>query len=69
MRAVSTLSVIATLDTFTLAWRPMDLNHSYLPFFLGDGCQIGHSNPVFNEKYADTLTQDTQSASEKLFEA
>jgi hypothetical protein len=28
------------------------LNHSYLSFLLGDGCQIGHSDPVFNENYA-----------------
>jgi lactate 2-monooxygenase len=44
--------MVVTLDTFTLAWRPTDLNHSYLSFLLGDGCQIGHSDPVFDEKYA-----------------
>jgi lactate 2-monooxygenase len=58
--------MVVTLDTFTLAWRPVDLNHSHLPFLLGDGCQVGHLDPVFNEKYADTLAQDTRSALEKL---
>jgi lactate 2-monooxygenase len=61
--------LVVTLDTFTLAWRPVDLDHSYLPFLWGDGCQIGHSDPVFNERYAEMLAQDTRSNSEKLSEA
>jgi lactate 2-monooxygenase len=54
---------------YLLAWRPVDLDHSYLPFLWGDGCQIGHSDPVFNERYAEMLAQDTRSNSEKLSEA
>ena len=61
--------LVVTLDTFTLAWRPVDLDNSYLPFLWGDGCQIGHSDPVFNERYAEMQAQDTRSASEKLAEA
>lgn len=61
--------LVVTLDTFTLAWRPVDLDHSYLPFLWGDGCQIGHSDPVFNQIYEEMQAQDTRSASEKLGEA
>ncbi|KAF2162494.1 hypothetical protein M409DRAFT_27117 [Zasmidium cellare ATCC 36951] len=61
--------LVVTLDTFTLAWRPEDLDHSYLPFLWGDGCQIGHSDPVFNERYAEMEAEDTRSVSEKLAEA
>lgn len=61
--------LVVTLDTFTLAWRPEDLNNSYLPFLWGDGCQIGHSDPVFQERYAEILAGDTRSASEKIAEA
>lgn len=61
--------LVVTLDTFTLGWRPDDLDHSYLPFLWGEGCQIGLSDPVFNEKYAEMQAKDTRSASEKLFEA
>lgn len=61
--------LVVTLDTFTLAWRPEDLDNSYLPFLWGDGCQIGHSDPVFQERYQEMLASDTRSASEKLAEA
>lgn len=58
--------LVVTLDTFALAWRPEDLDNSYLPFLWGDGCQIGHSDPVFSERYAEMQAQDTRPASEKL---
>ncbi|KAH9845302.1 putative lactate 2-monooxygenase [Teratosphaeria destructans] len=61
--------LVVTLDTFTLAWRPEDLDHAYLPFLWGDGCQIGHSDPVFNERFQEMQAEDTRSASEKLKEA
>ncbi|PPJ56940.1 hypothetical protein CBER1_02246 [Cercospora berteroae] len=61
--------LVVTLDTFTLAWRPEDLDNSYLPFLWGDGCQVGHSDPVFQERYQEMLASDTRSASEKLAEA
>ncbi|KAF2770855.1 L-lactate dehydrogenase [Teratosphaeria nubilosa] len=61
--------LVVTLDTFTLAWRPKDLDHAYLPFLWGDGCQIGHSDPVFNERFQEMEAEDTRSASEKLKEA
>ncbi|KXS93983.1 hypothetical protein AC578_7680 [Pseudocercospora eumusae] len=60
--------LVVTLDTFALAWRPEDLDNSYLPFLWGDGCQIGHSDPVFQERYEEMLKEDTRSAGEKLSE-
>lgn len=43
--------LVVTLDTFTLAWRPADLDCGYLPFVKGTGNQIGFSDPVFREKF------------------
>lgn len=61
--------LVVTLDTFTLAWRPTDLDTSYLPFIWGQGCQVGFSDPAFQARYADTLAADTRSLGEKLWEA
>ncbi|CAK3993210.1 lactate 2-monooxygenase [Lecanosticta acicola] len=61
--------LVVTLDTFTLAWRPQDLDHAYLPFLWGEGCQIGFSDPVFNQRYQELLSEDSRSAGEKLSEA
>ena len=60
--------LVVTLDTFNLAWRPTDLDTSYLPFIWGDGCQIGLSDPVFNARYAESQKLDTRSQGEKLAE-
>lgn len=43
--------LVVTLDTWTLAWRPADLDDAYLPFIHGVGNQIGFSDPVFRAKY------------------
>lgn len=61
--------LVVTLDTFTLAWRPEDLDNAYLPFLWGEGCQIGHSDPVFNERFEEMEKEDTRSSGEKLREA
>lgn len=58
--------LVVTLDTFSLAWRPTDLDTSYLPFIWGDGCQIGHSDPVFNARLDEKLKNDTRTTKEKL---
>ncbi|KAF2668961.1 FMN-dependent alpha-hydroxy acid dehydrogenase [Microthyrium microscopicum] len=62
-------TLVVTLDTFTLAWRPNDLDTSYLPFVWGEGCQIGLSDPVFNERYAEQVAKENKSVGEKLAEA
>ncbi|KIW85262.1 hypothetical protein Z517_00652 [Fonsecaea pedrosoi CBS 271.37] len=60
--------LVVTLDTFNLAWRPTDLDTAYLPFIWGDGCQIGHSDPVFNRRYEQIQKNDTRGYGEKLAE-
>jgi isopentenyl diphosphate isomerase/L-lactate dehydrogenase-like FMN-dependent dehydrogenase len=60
--------LVVTLDTFNLAWRPTDLDTAYLPFIWGDGCQIGHSDPVFSRRYEEIQRQDTRSYGEKIAE-
>jgi isopentenyl diphosphate isomerase/L-lactate dehydrogenase-like FMN-dependent dehydrogenase len=40
-----------TLDTWSLAWRPADLDNAYIPFIRGVGNQVGFSDPVFRAKF------------------
>ena len=58
--------LVVTLDTFNLAWRPTDLDTSYLPFIWGDGCQVGTSDPVFNTRYEEQMKNDKRGTAEKL---
>jgi lactate 2-monooxygenase len=44
-------ALVVTLDTFSLAWRPADLDGGYLPMVNGVGVQVGFSDPVFREKF------------------
>lgn len=60
--------LVVTLDTFTLGWRPSDLDTAYLPFIWGQGCQIGLSDPVFNKLFEEMQRNDTRSYGEKLAE-
>ncbi|KAJ9374383.1 hypothetical protein DTO282F9_1472 [Paecilomyces variotii] len=43
--------LVVTLDTWSLAWRPADLDNAYIPFIRGVGNQIGFSDPVFRAKF------------------
>ncbi|KAK9491894.1 FMN-dependent dehydrogenase [Lipomyces doorenjongii] len=64
---VSGFSVlVVTLDTFSLGFRPADLDQSYLPFIWGEGCAIGFNDPVFNEKYSKQLAGPKLSIFQKL---
>jgi isopentenyl diphosphate isomerase/L-lactate dehydrogenase-like FMN-dependent dehydrogenase len=45
--------LVVTLDTFTLSWRPLDLDSGYLPFAKGEGNALGFSDPVFRKKFAE----------------
>jgi isopentenyl diphosphate isomerase/L-lactate dehydrogenase-like FMN-dependent dehydrogenase len=40
-------AIMVTLDTRMLAWREMDIQNAYLPFFLGEGLANYFSDPVF----------------------
>ena len=62
-------TLVVTLDTFMLAWRPNDLDEAYLPFIWGQGCAIGLNDPVFQRMEAEMKEQDKRSFSEKAAEA
>lgn len=51
--------LLVTLDTFTMSWRPHDLDGGFLPFIKGQGVQIGFSDPVFRRKFAEASDGDT----------
>ena len=57
-------ALLVTLDTYTLGYRPADLQHGYNPFILPDqtGCGLGFSDPVFQEtfkqKHGKTIDED-----------
>ncbi|XHF96584.1 hypothetical protein AWENTII_000209 [Aspergillus wentii] len=43
--------LVVTLDTWSLTWRPADLDNAYIPFLKGIGVQVGFSDPVFRAKF------------------
>ncbi|PWN97525.1 FMN-dependent alpha-hydroxy acid dehydrogenase [Tilletiopsis washingtonensis] len=63
--------LVVTLDTWSLGWRPRDLDAAYNPFLHGEGVANCFSDPVFVEKYCegksplrkDASADDTQAAS------
>src|SRR5438046_3110660 len=46
-RAAGHRVLVVTLDTWTLGWRPHDLDLSYLPFLRGVGTAIPFSDAAF----------------------
>ncbi|OBT88035.1 hypothetical protein VE02_02939 [Pseudogymnoascus sp. 03VT05] len=44
--------LVVTLDTWSLAWRPADLDEGYIPFFEGVGNAVGFSDPVYRAGFA-----------------
>ncbi len=46
-RAAGFTTLVVTLDTFRLAWRPRDLDHGFLPFLTGDGLINYFTDPAF----------------------
>jgi lactate 2-monooxygenase len=46
-------ALVVTLDTFSLAWRPYDLDNAYLPFLRGIGTQNYFADPAFTAKAGD----------------
>nr|WP_042194732.1 lactate 2-monooxygenase [Kibdelosporangium sp. MJ126-NF4]CEL21503.1 Lactate 2-monooxygenase [Kibdelosporangium sp. MJ126-NF4]CTQ95930.1 Lactate 2-monooxygenase (EC 1.13.12.4) [Kibdelosporangium sp. MJ126-NF4] len=55
-------TLVVTLDTWTLAWRPSDLNQSYLPFLRGTGTAVAFSDPVFRTGLDSPPEEDVTSA-------
>lgn len=60
-------ALVVTLDTFSLAWRPWDLDLGHLPFVKGVGNVVGLSDPVFRrmfkEKTGKVVEEDVVGAS------
>ncbi|KAK4250859.1 FMN-dependent dehydrogenase [Corynascus novoguineensis] len=57
-RAAGCDVLVVTLDTFTMSWRPLDLDGGYLPFARGEGNALGFSDPVFRRKFAAQFDGD-----------
>jgi lactate 2-monooxygenase len=55
-------ALVVTLDTWTLGWRPLDLDASYLPFIRGIGTAIPFSDPAFRAGLADPPENDLMAA-------
>jgi lactate 2-monooxygenase len=51
-------SIVVTLDTLVLGWRPRDLRHAYLPFREGEGIAQFTSDPVFRARLAVPPEED-----------
>lgn len=61
-KAAGFSTLVVTLDTWTLAWRPNDLDQSYLPFIRGIGTAVPFSDPAFRAKLATPPEEDPTSA-------
>jgi isopentenyl diphosphate isomerase/L-lactate dehydrogenase-like FMN-dependent dehydrogenase len=61
-RAAAFEVLVVTLDTWTLAWRPNDLDQSYLPFIRGTGTAIPFSDPAFRAGLARAPEDDLPAA-------
>jgi len=55
-------TLVVTLDTWTLAWRPQDLDQSYLPFIRGIGTAVPFSDPAFRSALEKPPEDDVISA-------
>jgi lactate 2-monooxygenase len=54
--------LVVTLDTWTVSWRPHDLDGAYLPFLRGVGTAIPFSDPAFRAGLAAPPEEDLPSA-------
>jgi isopentenyl diphosphate isomerase/L-lactate dehydrogenase-like FMN-dependent dehydrogenase len=55
-------ALVVTLDTWTLGWRPHDLDTAYLPFVRGVGTAIPFSDPAFRAGLAAAPEDDLMAA-------
>ena len=61
-RAAGFSTLVVTLDTWTLGWRPTDLDHGYLPFLRGVGTAVPFSDPAFRAGLAKPPEEDLMGA-------
>ena len=55
-------TLVVTLDTWLLGWRPHDLDQSYLPFIRGTGLAVYFSDPVFRAGLEKAPEEDLMAA-------
>ncbi len=55
-------AIVVTLDTFLLAWRPIDIQNAYLPFLLGQGVGNYLSDPAFRKALVKSPEEDPPAA-------
>ncbi len=55
-------AVVVTLDTWSLAWRPRDLQAGFVPFLTGEGLANYFSDPAFRAGLARAPEEDVPSA-------
>lgn len=60
-------TLVVTLDTPYIAWRPRDLDQSYLPMMHGIGLAILFSDPVFRASLAKPPEEDLAGAVQRFF--
>jgi lactate 2-monooxygenase len=61
-RAAGYRALVVTLDTWTLGWRPHDLDSAYLPFLRGVGTAVPFSDPAFRAGLARAPEDDLMAA-------
>jgi isopentenyl diphosphate isomerase/L-lactate dehydrogenase-like FMN-dependent dehydrogenase len=54
--------LVVTVDTWSLAWRPRDLDRAYLPFIRATGTAIPFSDPAFRAGLASPPEEDVPAA-------
>lgn len=49
------MTFFVTLDTYTLGWRPSDMDNGGKPFLRADniGVELGFANPVFQKRFKE----------------
>ncbi len=61
-------ALVVTLDTFLLAWRPLDIQNAYLPFLLGQGLGNYLSDPAFRASLERPPEEDMQAAVQQFLQ-
>jgi lactate 2-monooxygenase len=62
VKAAGFTTLVITLDTFLIGWRPHDLETAYLPFAAAVGAQVGTSDPVFMKRMGEPVRPDERPA-------
>jgi lactate 2-monooxygenase len=61
-KATGFSTLVVTLDTWTLAWRTVDLDQAYLPFLKAEGVAVPFSDPAFLAGLEKSPQEDPQAA-------